>query len=912
MSTVHERDLDFTDSPEVVLENEHLLASVDPARSARIGHLVDKTTGRDLVRAKREWGIESAGLFDERDGNAVWPGCLRRTLCRSELHSSRTGARARFICLDDRYKNAILPLTIEKHYSLAKGSRLVELEYVLRNTSGRDGAPLAIDLSLVNVLQPTSGPTSFLFRDDNGWQTVREQPQERWKAASMERPGAGIVLAFNEDLLEGVALLFEHDTLVDFAINALRGRPAVCVSTAPFLTKPSRAARFHLAVSPVPAVPATHRGRVRFCRELESGWSKSRPRRNAVARGTRQIFQGLPLAKANVERLKLGRISHFKGRHPRLFFSKDDLPSLAQKAKHEAMKPVAEHILAVAEKYREADETAFVANPHAVVFHGLYQSMAYFITGRPEHLKSALDTMRFHLRWGGPGGRVGFDFPVLYDWLHPWMTNRERRAAETTIVEMCESQYLGAVRAAGHLPRGHADTAFTRHCPNCLGWQQVALGMGALALAGDVKEAVPWLEMYLRTASGLMDFHNEEPGRDGEYFEGSCYYYAFMSGVALFMDALRNVAGIDFFRTKPWLAKNAKWQIHCSLDGATLVPFNDAALLGRHHSALSALYTSRFADPEVRWLNDKQTEAALAHWAKEQLDCDPHGKLPEADFAIWNFLWKDPSVPSRQPTAPLAKLYRGCHWAVLREGYDDGDVVFAMQGWKTVGHSHATQGHFLLTTGGEQVIDDPGYILTTNAHATSHHNCLTVDGEDQLDWDVDHESGSSLGCLRMDEVGEGLVRVTANLQPAYWRQLTHYYRTAMRLQKGLYLILDDAATPWGRPARFDWRLHAGGRFTGGSGRLLAKRGRAAVHVTVAIAGPYEDGLSVLYPPLHTYCLTQQATPCFRAVCAMSTNGAAASVRIISGGKGKRLVQVARGRDRWTLSWPDASPPMLTR
>lgn len=409
------------------------------------------------------------------------------------------------------------------------------------------------------------------------------------------------------------------------------------------------------------------------------------------------------------------------------------------------------------------DHPAAAESPSASFL--LYQAYAWLLTGSRKHLELAKRIPGDQLNQRGADLIVR---AILYDWLHPELTPNQRRLMKEPALPALRQLYASRVAAAGHHPRGLMGTAMKRHCPNPLAWVETCpIGLAGPAWLGEVPDAPAWVEYARRTAIGFLEYFDEEVGKDGDYFEGSTYYYAFMPYFITFLEALRRVTGEDLFASQPWLEKNVDWAVFCSPSGKQMIPFGDSSgaggVMGSRQATFLYLLARRFQHSAAQFAADQQAQASLEWWAEERRPPSRETTGPQADFAVWADLWRDRDLVPQRPAAQieppattnaLTRHFRGCGWGVMREGCEDDDLVVAIQGWKTVGHSHGMQGHFVVGTKGEFVIMDPGYVLHNPGHSAGWHNLLRVDGQEQFDWDTEHCQGSPIGCLRL--VASGL------------------------------------------------------------------------------------------------------------------------------------------------------------
>lgn len=256
-----------------------------------------------------------------------------------------------------------------------------------------------------------------------------------------------------------------------------------------------------------------------------------------------------------------------------------------------------------------------------------------------------------------------------------------------------------------------------------------AVGICGAAFIGDLPEdAARWL------AAAQLNFEAvaRHANADGSSPEGVPYWSYGASYILQYIEGVRGVVDVAPFYEGDWLRNMAAYRLHASTSGlgATL-PWGDAPVrdyYGPHH--LLNRLAAEYRDPCAQYL--------AAH-----LDFPPqHG----ADVFAWNWLWHDPSVPSRPPESLDA------HMPVVdavdtRSGWGAGDYLLAIKsGYTNRNHSHLDAGAIAFAFGGEWLLPSPGYGKGSGdqafwdatdgrwryfSNATESHTTLLVNGKNQ-------------------------------------------------------------------------------------------------------------------------------------------------------------------------------------
>ncbi|MFJ5290809.1 hypothetical protein [Streptomyces sp. NPDC088348] len=270
-----------------------------------------------------------------------------------------------------------------------------------------------------------------------------------------------------------------------------------------------------------------------------------------------------------------------------------------------------------------------------------------------------------------------------------------------------------------------------------------------LATAGYVLGKEEWTDRARDNLGRVLDLLPE----DGSHAEGVVYWRYGVPWLAMHLDLLQESEGTDWWDRGGFLSRTFHYRLHQTAPGFALnVDHGDCHDRRSGHSAgLYYRLAAQYGIAEAQWMGDLASGELLRAEAMES-GVRP-GILPEAYL---EYLWYDPSVPARKPTATRA-FFPDLGLLAARTGWDDGDTLVsfkaspggghkawetaekhrAEQGWETLnqGHHHPDSGSFVLVSQGAFLAVDEGY---SNSKRAAHHNLLLVDGQGYADEDRYH------------------------------------------------------------------------------------------------------------------------------------------------------------------------------
>ncbi len=509
-----------------------------------------------------------------------------------------------------------------------------------------------------------------------------------------------------------------------------------------------------------------------------------------------------------------------------LYFGRDDLPALRERAGRGVGKLIAERIRQQADRY--LDRT--YPEPPATYAGGGWLSavdpvqnfdaggilpcaFTYLLTGDPRYAQAARrgliaycrvehwtdgDLARYPLGWGGYGNpfqeaeSARFVAPA-YDWIYNVLSDSERELVRRSLREKAlywlddNVQYSfpadmnqGAVFGSGY-------------------------ALAALALAGGEPDAKILID---RAGAAMRTVMARYFGDDGWAPEGFGYWTFTMSTAVTALEPLARAAGAPL---ADWLTEGVKrgalYPQHLrsvALERFGAINFNDAHYGGGPPSSVLLLYARFLGDAGARQLWDQVFGAGN----------------PPADFL--SFLWCEPLPEPAAPVLDPAFRFADRGATFLRTGSAYGGTLFALQTSSIrQGHYHNDRNSFILEAYGERLVVDPGQISYADpTHQELKkawlHNTLTVGTRDQ-----DFPSSPSVVVGRVLTT-PALDFVESDASPAY-SYLTRAVRRVVYFRPATFVLLDEAAATESVPLSFNLMLPVAPKVEGATVRTSGPR-----------------------------------------------------------------------------------------
>lgn len=488
--------------------------------------------------------------------------------------------------------------------------------------------------------------------------------------------------------------------------------------------------------------------------------------------------------------------------HPSLFFSRDDIPRLKEKAKEGTPKWMADRLIARCDELLETTDLA--ARRWAKVTGQkpswdnardmLDLSLGYVISGKPAYRDLGVAALMKVCEW--PTWYIGYEpnravllqaAAMSYDWLHEELGPARAEKVAAKIASECEemSKFLmgpgkGSIRQSHSMaPRTYAP-----------------FGVAAIAIKGECPNADEWIKLARESVPQWVDAALDD---DGAFYYGSegCYNTLALNYVLGFYIAYRRLTGQGLADT-PKLRKNVLFQLY------KLEPQRDG-------QGQFCVYTRQGAGcPQNMVGLAAELNDGLARWYFEYVHgpqgLSAKGNIFSAEDRAAPLLWWQ-DVPIEYPDSSRrlgrAMHFRGSGRAVSRTGFESvEDIHFALEcGPPKQGHSQADVGNFILNAYGERFIEDPG---TTGSYAwgmtAGAHNLVLIDGVGP----AVRGEGSIEAFLHTDSVDYLL----ANQKAAYDAQarVQRAQRHVLFVRPSYFVVVDDVKKD-DKPRRYELLLH---------------------------------------------------------------------------------------------------------
>ncbi|MEN6346310.1 MAG: DUF4962 domain-containing protein [Armatimonadia bacterium] len=536
------------------------------------------------------------------------------------------------------------------------------------------------------------------------------------------------------------------------------------------------------------------------------------------------------------------------GKHPRLFFTAEDLPAIRERCKT-THKDFFDRLMGSANSYVQQMPPANAAqcsNDQDMQQWGWWRltslAFGYIATGDEAYAKKAIewmDVLTSYPDWG-TGEEINQSMGAAnmltgiacaYDWCYGLMTEEQRQKVRDKLLrQVAELYWTGFMdgTTAGYW-KGDEQNNHVHH-------RLSGLTLGALAIDGEVPEA----EGYVAAALGFARKVSDAIPPDGASHEGPHYSAFGYNYVVLLFEALRHCTDVDLFSSTPGLRNVPFFRAHLLTPG-----FHDTFNFG--DCGTGVYYFNHYLFRLASYYKDPAAQALM----KAAYDAEP-GSF---SYYPWCILWYDADLkPTPLDQIPTSRYFEDLELATYRTSWTDPNSLAVLlkcgpygghrlnelvRGWVNIAHDHPDANHFMLFWKGQMWATDDGYPKQNKAGA--NHNLILVDGQGPTQrgggWLQPIANQAKMGKIDKVVQREGLFAVRGDASAYYSKMKTMYRWLAVVQDK--YVILCDRLESASGPRRFEWLMHSGATCTQtGSGYDLTK-GEQTLHLQFALP----EGLS---------------------------------------------------------------------
>jgi len=318
---------------------------------------------------------------------------------------------------------------------------------------------------------------------------------------------------------------------------------------------------------------------------------------------------------------------------------------------------------------------------------------------------------------------IAREMPAVYDLIYDALTPAERTRYGKKLQEIAQSVEDTTRRYR-----------FSDLC-NQVFVKNVTYFMAGIALLGDGicdDKAREWFERADRELhERLIPASNQWAVDDGGWGEGPGYAGFTQGRFDVEVLAWRSATGEDLFSVGNYFRYLMHWRLWITRphDGRQQ-RFNDSGFPAPSVSH-PALIASRYREQRV------QPQAAA------QIEKARQDSYSYFNTSLWQWiLWYDPDLqekPLQYPEQPMARHFEGVGQVVFRSGWDKEATfgVLKCQSFRSFGHRHADENHFIITKMGALAIDSGVDQRSPRDHVRNYftqsiaHNTITVRDPDE-------------------------------------------------------------------------------------------------------------------------------------------------------------------------------------
>ncbi len=336
-----------------------------------------------------------------------------------------------------------------------------------------------------------------------------------------------------------------------------------------------------------------------------------------------------------------------------------------------------------------------------------------------------------------------------------------------------------------------------------------ALAHAAFALHGDdaAYDCRPHADLALACIEGIVEWLPE----DGSTHEGPGYWSYGHHWVERAVALASHVTGTDYAARNPHFANSHWYAVHMAVPGwSRCFDVGDGG--GLSNLTPVALTVAHAKDPLghgfLRELMKRRADGFYQH-------------------AAWGLLWHEPGLEAESiDGAPLSRLWPDLDMLSARSSWRDDATAFVFKcgppgghkmqrlreggAWVNVAHDHPDQNHFMIWAHGTMLAEDDGY--PRKKKLARSHNTLVIDGKGQpregTGWYQPFDY--KLTGFMEDAFTSGDTAYAAGNASRCYEGAERFVRHVAFVGGEYAIAVDDLAGAGGGKHEFEWRLHKKG------------------------------------------------------------------------------------------------------
>lgn len=525
--------------------------------------------------------------------------------------------------------------------------------------------------------------------------------------------------------------------------------------------------------------------------------------------------------------------------HPRLLFSANDIPAMAQRAKQQPLEPLARHLLRRADALLTAPpivpsvtrrgepdppgEQKGIASARALQGRVLTYAMAFTLTRDRKYRDAVVNELRRTIDdwriWVDTAhappydlmtGEICLTFGLAYDWLYHDLTPAERRELRTGVERRGLQAYLDSAAA------GKASFFTARH-----NWNPVCNG-GAAVLALALEGESDYSDRVLKIAVPAMDHYWNHLAEDGGWDEGTGYWryghrYAFIAAEALRRSGRASGAGRFAL---PGAKRTGYFPIVFGPGTTLTAGFGDSN--SRVSDPILYLLGREYQNPDFIWFQDRAPVPSI----------DREGWPSEALTLIWRPVgepWLPEATPTYTPKLPPTYAFESIGWGFMAPKQPDPPFFLSFKnGSLAANHTHLDLNHINVGVGDTMLLVElgsrpyPADYFSAKRYSyyeigTRGHNTVLIGGKGQ--------TLKKVGKL-LTQAADGVDTFVGVADGAYEVETTRVRRHVAFVDKSAWVVLDEIVTPQAQPVELRFHTYGAVAPAAGGTWRVADAGRA--------------------------------------------------------------------------------------